>query len=241
MNNVLTAYGADILILLPVIIKTVRGVRRGFVRSIISMLIVLASLACASVLSAPTAEFAYDKVVGGIVTKKVEEAMPEGFDGNSAKEIVRQTAEMLPPFIEEQLGKSFDISINEIADKVSKEDLSKEATAEKITETVIRPFAVSILKVIAYLIIFILCRAVLDHFTRPLRESKKLPVLKSADKLLGGVMGLVSGAALSLLVCMLLKGVGAMLTEGPIDEAIESSRLIELLGGIDLSSVIHRG
>lgn len=236
----LIEYGADFLILLPLIIKTIKGARRGFAKSIISLLIVLASLACASVLAAPAAELAYEKAVGGMITKKVEQAMPDGFNGDTAKEIVRQTADMLPPFIEEQLGKSFDISINEIADNVSREELSKETTAEKITETVIRPFALSMLKVITYVIIFILCRAVLDHFIRPLKE-KKLPVLKSADKLLGGIMGLIGGAALSLIVCMLLKGVGSMLTQGPVNEAIDSSRLIELLGGIDLSAIIKRG
>ena len=82
------------------------------------------------------------------------------------------------------------------------------ATESELPEAVSLAGAKIIVDVIAFLLVIILVKIVLSVFTKIGKLASKIPVVKQADKLLGGILGLVSGVVFSYIVICIIVALG---------------------------------
>ena len=237
MNPVIK-YGVDIVLAILFLIELAEGYKRGFIRSLIGLIVALLSISCAQILSGPAAQIAYDTVVENYLTQRIEQALPEGIDGESAKQTVEAVVAELPDFLLDELDKNLDISLNDIAEQIRSEDLSRKATVQTIMDKVAEPCAVPMLKMILFILIFVLTRAVLNLVAKPLKRSPKLPVLNQANHLLGLIMGIARGFAMIYLTTFVLRLIHAFTGDGLIAEALNNSFIFNTFSSFDLLGVL---
>jgi uncharacterized membrane protein required for colicin V production len=79
--------------------------------------------------------------------------------------------------------------------------------SEAVNEYVAAPLGNVISSIVAFVLLFIAARIVLFLLEKILGAVAKLPVIKTANRLLGGILGLVMGMFFALIVTSLIKSI----------------------------------
>lgn len=216
----------------------INGKRRGFVSAILSLIAVFASVFIAIQASEPLANFTYDSFASKLVVQEVEKAIPDGFDSASAAEIVTVSVERLPEYLAKNL-KTLGIDAEKIVEQVKAQDLSKTGSAQMIADKILRPGVVMLLKMLCFIVVFLVSRAILGVIIGLIDKFFSLPVLKTANGWLGAVLGAAKGGIAVYALCVALVVVAEISGEGMIAQAIDSSRIVASVSyvnnGINLS------
>ena len=227
--DLVVQYGVDIALILILIISVISSMHKGFLKSLLSLACFAVALIAASAFNEPVSDWCYENIISDIVVKEVENAMSEGFSSESAAVTVQSSIDMLPGFITEYL-KNMGIDISTVSKQIADLELSSADTALRISENIIRPGALVLLRMIFYLIIFIAVRFVLGLLSGVLNGITKLPLLKQVNKWLGAALGLIKGIVLLLAVCSVLNFVGDITKNSDVlSQTIENSRICAMI------------
>ncbi len=175
----------DIIAILILVGMIVWGAKRGFVKSVFSLGSLILSLILALTLYPMVTDFLADSVVGDYVRLNVYEM----FDDKAEDEIPAEEASdalKLPASLQEAiLG-------------------TTEKAATVVKDTLATSMANLALKILSILIVFILVKLILWILSVLLNAVAKLPLLKTANKLLGGVIGTIYGVLLIYVILAVL-------------------------------------
>lgn len=187
----------DALVLIIIAVTAFVSLKRGFVRSVMSVLSLFLTVFIISSVSAPISEFIYDKFVHKSVCEAISEKQNEQLK-NGAK----LTFDALPDFAKDaaEIAGINEQSFYEIINNNS--DLREET--EMISQKLVRPTAVKIISIIIDIVLFIILMFVFGLISKFLCGFFKLPLLNEANKFLGAVLGILKGAVIAVFVCSLI-------------------------------------
>ncbi|MBQ6830401.1 MAG: CvpA family protein [Clostridia bacterium] len=218
------AYILDGILLLIVVVTVALGYHRGFIRSVVQLVGLIAAVVIASSLSASVSTMVYDSFVSEPLQNKVVEAVENAGSG-LASERLDSALESLPPFLvnainqNDQATQALDQLQNTVVDSTT-------ALAQAFVTNVIRPLAIGLFRVVAFILLVILLLLLVKLLTKLIKPVTKLPVIRQADGLLGGAIGLVKAVFfvfIAVSVMQLLASSGKLVTMNDLQETFLAS------------------
>ena len=142
--------------------------------------------------------------------------MPENIKNDDIKlEIPEQLLSLA-----ESLGIDVDTKLSVDASKDVDAILSN--AADTIVDDIAAPIVTKLVWIICFIILFVLISIAIKFIASALNLVAKLPILKSANKLLGGVVGLVEGVLLAIVICLAISTLLKFSSEGFLGITTES-------------------
>ena len=200
---------ADILALIIIMLLAIWGMKKGLVRSVYSLGSLLLSLILALTLYPAVSGFLEESAIGDYVRINVYKV----FDGEEAA-----------PEAPAQPTDEPDLKLPQALTSALEETALKATNSVK--ETVAESVAGLALKLIGILVVFILVRIVLWVVLMLLDAVAKLPVIRSANKLLGAMLGAVYGILAVYLILALLTLVTTFKTFNKPTEIVLESKIV---------------
>ncbi len=188
----------DLILLVILGLATYIGYKKGIIKMLLSFALVLVALVSAFYLSAPAAEATYDLLLEKQVSSSVDKAMK-----NQTMETVDQAVDkfLSTGSIGFMVG-TVDYNAEGAADTVVGDSVAE--ISQNLKDNVVRPPAVLMLRVVCAFILFLLIWFVLNFILRLITRSKKLPLFRKANQLLGAVIGFATGLAICVAICALM-------------------------------------
>lgn len=181
----------DGVILLTMLIFTVIGVKKGFVRSVTEFLGALIAALAASWVGGIVAEFLYNTFFRQGVYDRVAAAARSGNSGETVETFFSQ----LPDFIVRLL------EMNGVtAEKASEMVGGAESGIAQAVTDVLSPVFIAIIKVFAVIVLFVLFMVMIKAVAGIISGICSLPLLRQVNGLLGGVFGFLMGTVVIWIV-----------------------------------------
>lgn len=224
-------YILDGVIVLIVLGGLVIGYRHGFVWTVVKLVGCVVALVMAAYLSQTVAESVFDNFMQEKLEASIAGQLPDTQSG-SMKADIRRALDSLPDSVKNVMNNAgwIDQAMNEIDDSAAYKPADVSHT---LASYVVRPIAVSLLGVIAFLVLFLLFMVAISLLARLVGKLLRLPVLRQVDGILGAVLGTVEGIVVALVVVSVLQIAAASasndawLTQKDIDETILVSRMAQ--------------
>lgn len=196
----------DALFILILVATILDGRRKGFFKTVLSLVATAISILVAYEYSAVLAEWANEAFVRKAAVSTFSEVISVHLN-NGTQAVI----DAIPDFISgaaETGGVSISGVISDIGSSVDTVQ-----AAEQIYGGIYSIIVFPILSVIAFIVLFAITNALLSLGIKLLNNIFKLPVLKSLNKLLGGIIGAVKGVAVIAILGTVLVVVSPILPE----------------------------
>ena len=221
----------DIILVAVFALFVYTAMKKGFMLSLLEFLAVIISFVLAYSLSPVVAEAAYDGFVEKQLVESVEEKIDENFSLEETGEQAEQLLDAIPDYMV-AFAESFGISVNDIKRDLAKEDLSNENLATELVENIAQPIAIGALTVVSFLILAVVLQIILKVLARLISGVFKLPVIGSANKILGAILGACKGIVVVIFICTVLTVVFSS-GDNEIADAVNDSLVINALDEIN--------
>lgn len=222
------AYAVDILLLLAFFGMIVVSAAKGFVKSVLGMLAMIAAFVIAYQLSAVLAPVIYDRFISERVYETIKEKL---VDSSGAGAAARQAAAVFASIPAAVLNMAGTIGIDTagIAQKVNELDNQGANIAAELEKSVAAPIITAVAHAVLFVVILALSYILLMIAVKLIDKFFKLPLLKTANKLLGGILGAFKGVILVFLLCVILEIVAGAGKNSFATDAVASSKIIAFL------------
>ena len=195
----------DLLILAVFVITVAVYTVRGFAKSVIGFVVMVASLLAASLLGPYLAEMFYDGFMLDVVGKAVCEAITSLYDGVVGSIDGEAIIASLPEAIKNMLSFA-GADLEELSAQ-----LMTSSGIDNAAETVAGPIAHFISELVAYILVFVLAFIVFKLVSKLVVRIFELPVLRTLNKLAGFLLGLLVGFLICWGIALALRLVFGML------------------------------
>lgn len=211
------------------------GIKRGFVRSIMGIVVLLLAIWGSAKFSPPLADYLNDKYIESAVSAKIGDSLDELISGVDSFNIRNLFEEKPQAFID--ILEQFGINYEELKTYYEKDLRQEENSEDEVSHYIAQPLSRSISNATAFAVLFIGVVLILSLLVVLLDLVVKLPILNTANKILGAVFGCMMGLAfswgLSIIFTNLLPHL-AVIYEGTIPASvIENTVVVKLLGSLD--------
>ena len=177
----------DVGLMAAVFLIVFMAARKGFVAAIVDLVGYIVSLIASWILSGTAAQWSYDNFLRERILKQVSSVLREYFSVEEVMENLEQVIEELPSVLTNALSFEWD----EVSLRLEGIGSSAMGLAEVFTDSIIAPSVVGLIRWVIFLLLFSLMLFVVHVFSKLLRELRRLPVIGTANSLLGGVVGFV--------------------------------------------------
>ncbi len=178
-------YALDIIFLCVLLLFTVVGVRRGFIRSGLHFLGTVIAAFLASALGGAVAQWVFDALFRDALVSRVNEGLA-AIGTDSVELALQNVLSSLPDFLTRALTDA-GVTVSSLQGILAN---SNAEAAEVITDS-LAPVFVSYLKVLAVIVLFFLFVLLVRPLSQLIAGIFRLPLLRQVDGLLGGVFGLL--------------------------------------------------
>lgn len=208
----------DAIILFTAVIIVWRDAGRGFVRSFMGLITGIVSFIAAYAYTPVLSAYIKDKYLIRRITDGISEILKSlSFDTSTDLYNLDRLASDLPTPFTDVLDR-YNVNIDTFADKIRGITGCGENTVESFSAEIADPTAQIIANAASFLIIFVAAIIALSLLTSLLDLIFKLPVLKSANSVLGLCLGIVEAALWSFVLATVLSALVSSL--GAIDPAL---------------------
>ena len=220
----------SILVLLVVIFFFV-GIKRGFIRELVSLIGFVVALVAAYFLSGFGSSLVYDTFVDGYVQEKVSTAVVSSVNNEvdgvmvSIPEYYINAAETVGVDLEHVVKSNMGSTVQETADSV----------AQTVSTEIARPVIGGLIRIILFFILFIIVKLIIDWIGRALDIVARLPIIHGANKILGGFVGAIRGAGIAFIVSFIFYHVVNFSKNGVFGitaATLDATRIFSLLAEI---------
>ena len=205
--------------------------KKGFVKTLLELVAVAAALVLAYQFSPVVAQGAYDGFVKESMITSIEEQIDENFDTSTAAKKAEVTLEALPDFMV-SLASSAGVEINDIKAKIASEKFSSKNVATELVEKVAEPIVIGALTIVFFMILAIVLIFALKFVAHLVSKLFDVPLIGTANKILGGAIGACKGIIVLLFLCTILDFLFAK-GDGELSVAVNDSFVIGLLDNIN--------
>lgn len=180
----------DVIILAVCVTSIVLGVKRGFIKSIMGVCTLIAALCLA---------YAFTPMLAGYIRTSAPVENISASIGDTIKSLSKNDEDSYNlekmfddmPDAFQQILQRYGASEHELVSEIPPEQEAPETVVDELAGVIADPVADAISKVVAFLAIFVVSVILLKLLTLLLDLLFQLPVLKTANKMLGFVMGAV--------------------------------------------------
>ena len=217
----------DAILILILVATILDGRKKGFFKTVLSLVATAISVLIAYEYSPSIAEWANETFIQKAAVNTFAEAISAHLSSGTQAVI-----DAIPDYITEAAqvtGTSVSAIISDIGSS-----FDAVQAAEKIYAGIYSVIVFPILMVIAFIVIYAISNAILSFAIGFLNNIFKLPVLKGLNKLLGGVLGAIKGLVIVAILSIVLVTVEPILSPEEIREAINSSIIPNLIEEISI-------
>ncbi len=207
------------------------AVKKGFMLSLLELVAVIAALVLAFQLSPVVSQAAYDGVVEKSLIETVETQIDETLNLSETGTQAEVILNAIPGFMVD-FASSAGIEVEEIKAKISSENFSSENLATELVTKVAQPIVVGALTVVFFLLLAGVLLFLFKWLAQILSKLFKLPLIGTANKALGGVLGACKGIMVIVFISTILELIFAG-GENEISSAINNSYVIGLLDNVN--------
>lgn len=198
---------ADLIVVAIILVSVIISAKRGLARSVIGVFSIVISLLIASFAYPIASNYIESSELKTVITEKVEESL-----GVEEEIIVEETEEEKDfLFFPKAMQKSIEDKTREI------EQTAKKTTAQTVTTLIIN--------LISIISVFLIVRILMFILTHLLDLLTKIPIIKGFNKLLGGALGLLTGAFVVYLLLAILTFSSALNQHEAIIKEIKDSHI----------------
>ena len=197
----------DFIIVLVAAIAIIRGISKGFIKSVMSLASIVIAILCVLTFTKPLSAWVGEKYISEPITDIAHEALSgivnTGAESMSFDKVFEDRPEALV-----SLAERFSFDLDEISAYYDNalSSLSVEESITGLSEKIAAPIAEGISTVISAIAIFLVSMLVCTIITFILDGVCHLPVLKKLNKILGAVFGIISALLTSWLIANILAG-----------------------------------
>ncbi len=216
----------DIIFLVLIAFFIIVGFRKGFMRTLLSFLARIASFVAAFFVSRNFAPEIYNSFLKEKVTSVIDTRIS---DEISSADITTGISSVFSE-MSDGLRKLCDlIGLTEgmITENVKNSDFTSNV-AVTLEETIAAPILTIICQLIIFAVVSTVASFLLNIVVRMICKVVKLPVLRTADGLLGGGLGFINGVLITYVLSCVLIVVASFADNAEVAEIINSSKIIEL-------------
>lgn len=203
------SYVYDIILILVIFTFFISGMRRGFLRSIISLVGNILSIVLAGFLASYFSEWIFDIFMRPNITTKVYNVLQDTI-GQDLQTRNQAIFSIFPSFVSNSLS-CYGLSAQSINSSISS---ASQSTALQVVNA-IAPIIVNFMRTIIFTILVILLSFVVRRITWMVGRIARLPILKQIDQLLGGFLGLIKCALFIFVFCTIIYIMVPMLENTP--------------------------
>lgn len=199
-------YILDLIFIALAVVMIILGAKKGLIKALLDGLSTIASGIIAYILATPVAKVIYDAFVRGVVKSEFLKGLNDsGTDFGSISEKVNALVNELPEgalAIASKFG--FDVN-GAISNVVSSAPDSNESLVETLMTNIGDNIFLTITEAVTMIALFIIVSIALTFVIRLLNKVvKKLPVIKQANKLAGGLLGLIKAVVIIFVISTVL-------------------------------------
>lgn len=222
----------DLIIVAIVLISVIITVKKGFVKSVGLIASFLIAIFAAVTLSGPISNFVYDKIIEPGVVATVESSITESIK-NTEDSISKSVWDSLPKFVKNSEN------VSEADFKIDIADVdTAHSAAVKLSQNTVKPIAVSFVKVIASLLLFVGLTFICKFLVKLISGIFSISVVGKFNRFLGGILGIVNGTVYAIIFILLTKflisltGGFFIFTNASVSSTYIFKFLLDLLPGI---------
>ena len=229
----------DLFLIFIFLVCVYTGFKRGFIRSIMSVVVVVIAILGSIKLTPMLSGYLNEKFVSPVVNDKVEASITSLIEEVDSIDITK-LLEDKPKALIDLLDK-FGVSYEEVNDFFNEKAESSQNPEKEVSEYISSSLSETISNAVAFAILFIVLSLVLTLIMLAVNTVVKLPVLNGLNKGLGLILGILKGAlyawGLTLVFINLFPHL-AVIYEGQIPPTlIDDTVIVKLLGAVSISSL----
>ena len=219
----LESFLLDLILVIIIGASVYLSARRGFVRTFVEAIGVVAAAIIALTICTPLANATYDKIIEPAITKTVFEEVNKALENEELNLQLDGTPnkilEALPQKIQSLIEKSgidYDKLLEE--NKYLINDDTVENTVQELVFNILqkslKPIAVKVISYIYVFIIFSLLLVVVKPLAKLLNKAFSFSIVGKLNTMLGGVCGLAKGIVFTLILCLVIYSVASFTENG---------------------------
>ena len=223
------AYVLDGVVILIMVLAIAFGYRRGFIRSIVQLVGLVAAFLLAFSFSETVSPYVYDSFINESLHETVSQAL-QAEGSSTAADRLDAAVEKLPAVVGDMISGNPQAQ-NMIESLGEKADATAAQLADTLVTDIIRPIVVAVLRFVAFLVLFFVLLLLVKLLSGLVKPITKLPLIRQADGLLGACVGVLKGAlfvVIAVTVMQLLASTDTLITNQQIGDSLIVSRLAEL-------------
>ncbi len=221
----------DIILVAIFAVFVLSAAKKGFVKTLLELVASILAIVLAYQFSPLVAQGAYDAVVKENLITTIEEQIDEKFDASTASKKAEVTLDAIPEFMV-SIAESAGVDFNDIKSKISSEKFSSENIATELVEKVAEPIVIGALTALSFMILAIILLLVLKFLANLISKLFNIPIIGTANKLLGALLGACKGVVVLVFLCTVLNFIFAS-GEGELAVAVNDSAIVGLLDDIN--------
>ena len=217
----------DIALLAIMLIFLIVSAKRGFLITLLEVLVFAIAVISAANLCKPAANSIYDTFIGPNITEKVSASLSENSDIMSSAGKASAVVDNLPKIIKDYILRT-DPDENNITSEILNGDFSGTDAAEKLSSDIAK--AVTVLSPVIFLLLSIVLSLLLSVVAKWLNKICKLPLIGTANTVLGGVFGILKGLIAVYFIGIILLLLSANSKQNTsFYEAVNNSAIITII------------
>ena len=218
----------DMALLAIMLIFLIVSAKRGFLIILVLISVAIAVISAAN-LCKPAANSIYDTFIGPNITEKVSASLSENSDIMSSAGKASAVVDNLPKIIKDYILRT-DPDENNITSEILNGDFSGTDAAEKLSSDIAKPIAVTVLSPVIFLLLSIVLSLLLSVVAKWLNKICKLPLIGTANTVLGGVFGILKGLIAVYFIGIILLLLSANSKQNTsFYEAVNNSAIITII------------
>ncbi len=210
----------DIVFIAVSVLMIISGMRRGLLVSMISTLKYVVGLPLSYFLSNVLNQRLYDSFVKELVYKSVLDQISKSRSREAFLNSIHTIVSDMPDY----LKKSIDLS--------SLNNMTSEEISKSLTNTILEPISLTILKIVIFIVVFVVFCIVLNIFISiftKLQQKEHMP-LKHTNRFFGGLFGLVKAAVMLFTVSTVIGIIcGVIPQDNSFIKQVEDSYVLEFI------------
>ncbi len=213
----------DLIIVAIIVLCVLLAAKKGFVKSIFNIAGFVAAIVLSLTFSGPIADFVYNKTVEPIVVDVVQDMVKD-----SGEIVSEEIFSKLPAFIR---NAAETLNVNKDKLNVTGDALT---VAENISNELVKPIAVSVIKAIVSIILIVVLSIVFKFLAKFLNKLFSFSIVGKLNRTLGGVLGAVQGTTI-VIIFVLVVNIIISFTGGFFcftGEAAEASYIFKQIAGL---------
>lgn len=231
------AYILDIAVILIFVGAIAIGYHRGIIKMLSKLIALVAAVAVAAILCGPVATWLFDHTMAPSIRVSIADRVEEA--GNNIGSGLDEAFNKLPAVLRNALAKEQITSLSQYANVAD----SSTAISEHITTNVVRPVAISLLRVLCMLVLFVVAFIVALLIMRSLDKVFRLPGLRKVNKSLGAVAGVISGVLWVVLFVAVVHGIASAASADALisQSVVDQTYVVRFLLNLNPAQLIMRG